>query len=109
MNATNRLQQLLKMKEDEPTNSFLGFAIAKEYENLQDFEKAKAYYLNILKEDPNYTGIYYHLGKIYEKFEDWNKAEEIYQKGIIKAQSANDLHSLSELKAVLLNLEIERS
>ncbi|MBK9108122.1 MAG: tetratricopeptide repeat protein [Saprospiraceae bacterium] len=109
MNTTNRLQQLLKMLEDDPLNSFLRFAIAKEFENLQEYEKAKEFYLKILDTDPEYTGVYFHLGKIYEQCEDWNKAKEIYQKGIIKAQLTNDLHSVSELKAVLLNLEIEQS
>ncbi|MBK8955743.1 MAG: hypothetical protein IPM34_09315 [Saprospiraceae bacterium] len=102
----NRLYQLLNLLKDEPGSSFLKFALAKEYENIADLEKAHESYLSILKSDPDYLGLYYHLGKLYETLEKNEKAMIIYRQGISKAQLANDLHALSELKSALLNLEL---
>ncbi len=102
---TNRLDQLLQMLNESKNDSFLLFAIAKEYEKRRDFPKALEYYLKIRRTDPAYVGVYYHLGKLYEELGQTEKAIEAYRAGIQQATTAGDQHAKSELASALMELE----
>lgn len=104
---TDRLLQLLEMLEESPTDSFLLFATAKEYESLDDPEQALDYFQLLMKTDPAYVGLYYHLGKLLEKQDRGDEAAGIYRKGMEVAKAQNDRHSYNELSGALLNLEME--
>lgn len=102
---TNRLDQLLKLLEGNDSDSFLLFAVAKEYEKREDYQSALEYYLRISAQDPAYVGLYYHLGKLYEELGQRDKAIETYQAGIQQATQAGDQHAKSELSAALMELD----
>lgn len=99
-----RLEQLLQFLEGNPTDSFILFAIAKEYEGLNDLELALSYYLKIKTNDPDYVGTYYHLGKLYEMKEAYPMAFQTYKDGIEIARKVGDQHALSELAGAKLSL-----
>jgi len=103
----NRLERLHGMLEEDPKDSFLLFALAKEYEKMNDVDLAISYYEDLVKNDSNYTGVYYHLGAAYQSKGNKAKAVEIYKTGIEICKQVKDQHALSELKTVLMNLEIE--
>lgn len=102
--TSNRLQQLFNFLQSSPGDSFILFAIAKEYEKLGDKEKALEYYLKLEETDPEYVGTYYHLGKLYEQFDKIKTAFFTYKKGMEIARKAGDQHSLSELAGAKLEL-----
>jgi len=102
----DRIDQLKQWLAEDSSNSFLRYALAKEYENQQFLEPALEQYCRLMEYDPQYIATYYHLGKLYEKLEQNTEAKETYQAGIHIAQTLNDLHSLAELKAALLELTI---
>ncbi|MBY0542443.1 MAG: tetratricopeptide repeat protein [Sphingobacteriaceae bacterium] len=93
-----RLNKLLEFLDNDPNDSFILYALATEYNSLNDIEKAFNYYLKLVNEHPNYVGTYYHLGKLYEKQGEKDKAIDIYQKGMLIARSKRDMHALSELQ-----------
>lgn len=99
-----RLAKLNAFLAENPTDSFILFAISKEYENLNDFEQAKEHFVKLLQKDENYVGAYYHLGKCYEKLTEFENANETYKKGMLIAKTNKDLHALSELAGAKLNL-----
>ncbi len=103
----NRLEKLLSMLESSPEDSFITFALAKEYEGLNDLEKAKELYEKLVESDPEYLGTYYHLAKLFEVLDEPHDALMIYQKGIEITTLKNDLHALAELKNAKMNLEME--
>lgn len=103
---SNRLQQLQQMLEVNPDDSFLLFAIAQEFQQREDLEKAIAYYLKLQQSNPEYVGLYYHLAKAYEDAEIESKALETYEQGIVVAQKLKDLHAESELRNAKLNFEM---
>ncbi len=109
MSNTNRLDQLLGFLEDSPSDSFLKFAIAKEYEKLSRLDKALVYYQSILENDKAYVGLYYHLGKLYEEINEPNLALQTYELGIIQCKEQVDFHALSEINNAKTNLEITMS
>ena len=102
-----RLEKLLALYEENPTDSFINFALAKEYELNNNLNKAMQLLEKLIITNPNYLGTYLHLAKLYEKNGEIKKALNIYEKGLIVAKHAKDLHSLSELKNAKLNLEMD--
>jgi len=103
----DRLIKLEAFLKDNPSDPFLLFAIAKEYEKMDQIENAMNGYLKLKEVKPDYIGLYYHLGKIYETVSKDIKALEIYKEGIELAKTIGDFHSLSELNNAKMNLEIQ--
>ncbi|MGV8879275.1 MAG: tetratricopeptide repeat protein [Sphingobacteriaceae bacterium] len=99
---STRLAKLLEFFKNEPNDAFLQYALATEYLNLNETEKALGFYENLIKHHPAYVGTYYHLGKLYEAFNRADDAVKIYELGIEVAGNARDFHALSELKAAHL-------
>jgi tetratricopeptide (TPR) repeat protein len=99
-----RLTLLLKHLESSPNDSFILFAIAKEYEGMEDYRTAMQYYTQLRSMHPNYVGTYYHLGKLYEKVNDPDSAMETYTTGMAIAKKENDHHAASELGGARMNL-----
>ena len=99
-----RLQQLLALLESSPRDSFLLFAIAKEYEKMGDEDNALSYYLQLREADPGYVGLYYHLGKLYQRRQDLENALEAYKTGMDVAKKAGDGHALSELAGAKMEI-----
>lgn len=102
---TNRLQYLTDLLESSPNDSFVCFALAKEYEGMGDDGQALSFYLRLQTADPEYIGTYYHLGKLYERQQDHQNAVLSYKQGIEISRKAGDRHAMSELQGALLNLE----
>lgn len=100
-----RLQYLLQLLESSPADSFVLFALAKEYEGAGDKARALDYYEKLRAANPAYVGLYYHLGKLLEQQQNFENAVDTYKQGIEVARRASDFHALSELQGALLNLE----
>ncbi len=100
----NRLEKIKAFLADSPNDSFLTFALAKEYEKMGEKQKALEQYLAIVKNDPNYVGTYYHLGKLYEQLEEFTTAFQTYKDGMKVTRAAGDQHAFSELAGAKLNL-----
>lgn len=103
---TDRLQQLLGYLEDQKDDSFILFAIAKEYESMEEYEKAEERYKYLRSVNPKYVGLYYHLGQLQEELEKQDEALVTYVEGIAVAKDIKDQHALSELQSVKTNLEM---
>ena len=103
---SHRLDLLLSILKETPTDSFVIFAIAKEYENLGNQNEAIQYYQKLYQSDPNYVGLYFHWGKIHEEINDSDRAIEIYSMGIEVASLQKDGHAERELRAAKYNCEL---
>lgn len=102
---SNRLQQLLSLLNESPNDSFLLFAIAKEYEKAGDDPQALKYYQLLETTAPDYVGLYYHLGKLYERQGAYQTAFEKYNRGIEAARKAGDRHAEGELATARMIVE----
>ena len=102
---SQRLNYLTQLNESSPDDSFVLFALAKEYEKTGDSDQALVFYEKLRVMDPGYVGLYYHLGKLYELKADPENAVTAYRQGIEVARSAGDRHAESELRGALLNWE----
>lgn len=101
MQITPRLQKLESFLKEDPKDTFLLFAIAKEYENGGDLEKALEFYVHLKNTDANYVGLYYHLGKLYAQQNQTDLAIQTYETGMKVSKAANDTHAFNELRGAL--------
>lgn len=99
-----RIEQLQQLLQNSPNEPFILFALAKEYEKLQEQPQALKIYEQLRDNQPDYVGTYYHLGKLYEKLDRPAEAFKTYAKGMHVAQQAGDMHSRSELAGAKLAL-----
>lgn len=107
MSDATRLSQLQSMLQENPTDSFLLFAVAKEYQNLNKLDLAIKYFEQLRASDSDYVGLYYHLAQTYIDAEQNDQAIAIYNEGIATAQKLKDQHALAELQNAKLNFEME--
>ncbi|NJK83974.1 MAG: tetratricopeptide repeat-containing protein [Saprospiraceae bacterium] len=102
---SERLKKLFVFLEDSPNDPFLLFAIAKEYEALNEPAASLKHYELLVNEHEDYVGTYYHLGKFYEKLNQLDKALDTYRQGMTVAKQQGDKHAWSELAAAKMELE----
>ncbi|RYE50866.1 MAG: tetratricopeptide repeat protein [Sphingobacteriales bacterium] len=93
-----RITKLLEFLEADANDPFVLYALATEYNNMGNNEKALDYYLNLINNHPHYVGTYYHLGKLYERTGEGEKAIVIYQQGMQIAREKREMHAFSELQ-----------
>ncbi len=103
----SKISKLANRLKENPTDSFVKFALALELLKIDQQEKALSLFKNIRNNDPDYSGVYYHLGKLYEELGENNLALECYKDGIVVTTRLKDQHSKSELQVALINLEME--
>jgi tetratricopeptide (TPR) repeat protein len=99
--ATNRLQILQQMLEQDPNNSFARYGLAMEYANTGKLVEAVGEYQALLARDENYVAAYFHGGQTLEKLGRIDEAREVYQKGIAASTRKGDAHTRAEIEAAL--------
>lgn len=100
----DRLTYLRQLLGESPQDTFIIYALAKEYEGRGDDDQALTYYQQLLTLDPDYVGAYYHLGKLQEKLDQAVTAFATYSKGMETAHKLGDQHAYSELAGARLQL-----
>ncbi|MCL4784989.1 MAG: hypothetical protein KJZ70_18330 [Bryobacterales bacterium] len=95
-----RLEKIREMLTQNPTDSFLLYALANEYKNAGDLTQAIAGYRHLMSVNPDYVASYYHCGQTLEAAGDAKAAAATYDTGIEVARRIGDMHALSELQGV---------
>lgn len=103
----NRIDTLINFLKEDPQDSFVRFALAKEYEKMGTLKIALDTYEELKQMDPDYVGLYYHLGGLYIQLNEKEKAIKTFDEGITVAKKQADFHALSELHTAKTNLEIQ--
>ena len=99
-----KIEKLKTFLNNSPEDSFLKHALALEYIKLGEESLARQLFLEILSRDPSYIGSYYHLGRLLERAGEPDLAKSWYEKGMIAAKYAGDLHAYNELQAAYEDL-----
>ena len=100
----DRIEKIKSFLEQSPKDNFLRHALALEYIKLNELEKAKILFLDILTESPDYIGSYYHLAKLLEQLNERDAAIVWYEKGMAAAKEAKDQHAYNELQSAYEDL-----
>jgi tetratricopeptide (TPR) repeat protein len=104
--ATNRIELLRQMVEQDPGNSFARYGLATEYAKSGRLEQAVEEFRTLLQHDGNYAAAYYHGAQALEKMGELEQARAMYEKGIEVTSLTGDAHTRSELEAALSLLPI---
>jgi Tfp pilus assembly protein PilF len=99
-----KIEKLKTFLNNSPEDPFLKHALALEYIKLGNDLLARQLFLEILNRDPDYIGTYYHLGHLMERAGEFENARSWYEKGMVAAKNAGDLHVYNELKAAYEDL-----
>lgn len=104
--GSNRIAQLEQFLSEDPDDTFVLFALAKEHASLNNIEESRKYFARLRATDPDYVGLYYHLGKLEERAGNTAAAEAAYRDGMETARRMGDGHALSELQGALESLKV---
>jgi tetratricopeptide (TPR) repeat protein len=99
--ASDRIEKLRRMLQNEPNDPFLLYSMAMEHRKLNQPAEALQHLERVLQIDPGYCYAYYQRGQIHESMDDPEAAKQAYRDGIAAAERVNDAHARSELAAAL--------
>lgn len=100
----SRIEQLQQFLLKTPNDPFLNHALALEYVKLDDEVNARSCFEKNLANDASYVATYYHLGKLLERSAATTEAIAIYEKGMVVARQAGDMHAYNELQGAYEDL-----
>ncbi len=103
--TTERMQQLQKMLEREPTDTFLLYGLALEYKKAGDAPRAIQFLDRVIQLDPGYCYAYHQRGLIHEDTGNIEAAKKSYREGITAAAKKGDAHAKDEIQAALMMIE----
>ncbi len=101
----SKIPQLEALLAQNNKDCFVLHALGLEYIKIDEPERAKDFFVQVLEADPDYVGTYYHLGKVYEQLDDPELAMDTYRKGSAVAEKLEDTHAKSELDMAIWELE----
>jgi Flp pilus assembly protein TadD len=102
---TTRLEQLQKMLEREPNDTFLLYGLAMEHKKAGANELALQLLAKVVELEPSHGYAFFQQGQILENDGHIESARKAYREGIVAAQKSGDAHAKSELEGALLMLE----
>jgi len=104
--ATNRLEILMRMVNEDPKNTFARYGLAMEYANNGQLREAVAEFRKLIDQDENYAAAYFHGGQVLEKLGEIEQARSIYEKCLEVTARKGDQHTRSEIEAALSQLPV---
>jgi tetratricopeptide (TPR) repeat protein len=99
--SAERLESLKRMVEQNPGDSFLRYALAIEYRNAGDLERAVGEFRALLATNPEYGPAYYQGGQTLERLGRLGEAREMYREGVALTTRKGDQHARGEMQAAL--------
>jgi Tfp pilus assembly protein PilF len=93
------------MRERDPKDTFLIYAIALEHKKSGDHAAAIEWFQKVLANDPTYCVAYHMAGQTYEDANDMDAAKRSYRDGIAAAAKKGDQHAMGEMQAALDMIE----
>jgi tetratricopeptide (TPR) repeat protein len=96
------LQEILK---ENPNDAFARYALGLEYSGAGETEAALAEFAKLVEVHPDYTNGYFMSAQALARVERIDEARVMLRKGIESARRTNNRHALSEMEAILDELE----
>lgn len=104
--APSRLEQLLRMVEEDPEDVFGHYALGLEYVGT-DPSRSVEIFRYLVRKWPGYVPVYYQLGSLLYDMGRVEEALSVLHRGIQAAQDAKDTKALAELKNLYANVSLE--
>src|SRR4051812_12048318 len=100
----SRLEQIQKMLEKEPNDTFLNFGLAMELAKVGRHDEAIAQFKRLNQIEPNYIPAYFQQGSTLIAMGKLQEAGAVLREGIAVAQKTGDQHAADEMGELLATL-----
>ncbi len=107
MSEPSRIEMLQQILSQTPEHSMTRYALAMEYSNAGEVEKALGEFKTLIERDPNFVNGYFMAAQMLQRAERFEEAKKILEDGIAAAQRTNNRHAVSEMQALLDELEYQ--
>jgi tetratricopeptide (TPR) repeat protein len=105
MNEPTRLETLARFLEQNPNDAFARYGLAMEYSRLGQIGAAMQEFNKLLELHSDYTSGYFMAAQTLARAERNEEAKAMLKKGIESAERTGNRHALSEMSAMLKELE----
>ena len=105
MDHATRLAQLESQLADDPTDPFLRYGVALEYDSGGDAKTAAAKLAGLIADSPDYVPAYLMAGQILAKLGRDLEACDVLRSGVLQSKAAGNEHAAGEMAALLATLE----
>jgi predicted Zn-dependent protease len=102
----DKVAMLNEILAQNPTDAFARYGLAMEYAGRGETETALAEFARLLEEHPDYTAGYFMAAQTLAKQERLDEARTRLTQGIASARRTGNQHALSEMQAMLDDLEL---
>jgi predicted Zn-dependent protease len=102
----DKVAMLNEILAQNPTDPFARYGLAMEYAGRGETETALAEFARLLEEHPDYTAGYFMAAQTLAKQERLDEARTRLTQGIASARRTGNQHALSEMQAMLDDLEL---
>ena len=103
----NRIEEILQMRDQDPDDPFLWYALALEYVKSGDPIVAEKAFDAVLERFPEYLPAYYQAAVYFWDQGSFEKARHAFVQGIRLAEVSDDLKTLQELRNSYQNFLID--
>ncbi len=103
----SRLERLREIVQSQPDDTFARYGLAMELSSCDRPREAWEHFNYLLTHHPNYSPAYYHAGRLLASQGRREEAKKILAQGIEVTGRQENLHSQSELQAMLDELQGE--
>jgi len=102
----DKVAMLTEILTQDPKNAFARYGLAMEYAGRGETEPALTEFAKLLEEHPDYTAGYFMAAQTLAKAERPVEAKVQLTEGIASARRTGNQHALSEMQAMLDELEL---
>jgi len=102
----DKVAMLTEILTQDPKNAFARYGLAMEYAGRGETEPALTEFAKLLDEHPDYTAGYFMAAQTLAKAERADEAKARLTQGIASARRTGNQHALSEMQAMLDELEL---
>ena len=95
------IEQLEKLLELEPDDTFVLYGLAQEYAKADDTDRAVEFYDRVIALDPHYHYAYFHKARALDEGGRTEEALDTLRVGLGMAQQANDGKAAGEIAGLL--------
>lgn len=99
------IEQLERLLAADPADTFVLYGLAQEHAKAGRVDTAVEYFDRCLAVDPGYCYAYYHKARVLAAAGRAAAALDVLKAGMETAQKAGDAHALSEMEALVDEVE----
>lgn len=103
----DKIAALTEILTHDPTNAFARYGLAMEHANQGNIEPSLKEFTQLLADHPDYTAGYFMAAQTLAKAGRPDEAKSQLAAGIASARRTGNQHALSEMQAMLDELEME--